>query len=316
MKVSPTLLTLTLCAVFGAAHATDVNSKVVKFTNGWQPGLDGTGEIRLTAADAQKPHWAIQFTFATQAVENNVGVTHRVMGIIPEPTTPEEDLFARLTGAVTEPDFLIAGDGRFVALKDLPGLRKALREKIRETFGRLNAVKSDPANFERFVERSTSQDLLEGRVEEDWNRMVSRWIGARLGVGKEYHFDETVTLPIPSRSLPKLLMHGTYTLTHLETCDRAAVARTCAIIQMHLLPDEADLTRVTQEVFAYTPKIGKEADDTPTMAVDVVAEIVTEPDGLIPHRYAITKKVDVTLSKDGKNSQQMLDKRETTLTYP
>ena len=54
----------------------------------------------------------------------------------------------------------------------------------------------------------------------------------------------------------------------------------------------------------------------PTIAVAVDAEIVTEPDGLIPHRYAITKKVDLILSKDGKNMQHMFDKRETTFTYP
>src|SRR5882762_4140118 len=106
MKVLPTLLTLTLCAVFSAAHATDVHSKVVKFTNGWQPGLSGTGEIRLTAAGAREPNWAFQFTFATEPGEKYVGVTHRVTGFTPEPRNSEDELFGQLTGAVTEPDFL------------------------------------------------------------------------------------------------------------------------------------------------------------------------------------------------------------------
>jgi len=41
------------------------------------------------------------------------------------------------------------------------------------------------------------------------------------------------------------------------------------------------------------------------MQVDVDAEVITEVDGLIPHGYAITKKVDILLSKDGKNTQHM-----------
>ena len=45
------------------------------------------------------------------------------------------------------------------------------------------------------------------------------------------------------------------------------------------------------------------------------AALVTEPDGLIPHSYTITKKVEVNLSADGKNSQHILDQRETTYTY-
>jgi len=145
---------------------------------------------------------------------------------------------------------------------------------------------------------------------------VSRWIDKRVGVGKEYHFEENVALPIPRHTLPTLLMHGTYTLTRLHPCDRAAVARTCATLVMHFTPDEADLARLTQEVLGNSPKIGKDPDDTPSMEVAIDAEVVTEVDGLIPHRYAITKKVDILLSKDGKNTQHMFDKRETIFTYP
>jgi hypothetical protein len=316
MKIAPPLLTLTLCAIFGAAAAADVSSRVVTFTNGWQPGVSGTGEVRITPSGAQEPNWAFQFTFNTETVEKSIGVIHRVTGFSPEPKSHEDELFAQLTGAVTEPDFLITGEGRFVALKDLPGLRTTLRQTIRETFDRLHAAQADTANFERFVERNTTQEVLEGRVAEDWHRMVSRWIDKRVSVGKEYHFDETVALPIPRHTQPRLLMHGTYTLARLQPCDRAAVARTCAIVVMHLQPDDEDLARVTQEVLGNTPKIGKDPEDVPTMEVSVDAEIVTEPEGLMPHRYAITKKVDVILSKDGKNMQHMLDKRETTFTYP
>ena len=315
MKIAPPLVTLTLCALSGAAQATDVSAKVVTFTNGWQPGLTGNGEVRITSSGSQEPNWAFQFSLATAPVENNIGVSYQVTGFTPEPRSNEDELFAKLTGAVTEPDFLITGAGHFVGLKDLPGLRRLLRETIRETFGRLNAARSDPANFERFVEQMTTQDRLEGRAAEDWHRMVSRWIDKRLGVGKEYHFEENVALPIPRHTIPTLLMHATYRLTRLQPCDRGSVARTCATLVMHFTPDEADLVRLTQEVLGNTPKIGKDPEDTPTIEVDVEAEVVTEVDALIPHRYAITKKVDILLSRDGKNTQHMFDKRETTFRY-
>jgi hypothetical protein len=146
--------------------------------------------------------------------------------------------------------------------------------------------------------------------------MVSRWIDKRVTVGKEYRFDDLVALPIPRKPVPNLSMHGTYRLSRLEPCNRAGVARTCAVMEMHLQPDEVDLARVTHAVFGNTPTTGKDFGAVPTMAVTVDAELVTEPDSLIPHRYAITKKVEVTLSADGKNSQHTLDQRETTFTYP
>ncbi|MGH8265041.1 MAG: hypothetical protein ACRET4_16300 [Steroidobacteraceae bacterium] len=315
MKIAPTLITLTLCALTGAAQATDASARAVTFTNGWQPGLSGNGEVSIASSGSQEPNWAFQFSLATQPLENNIGVTFEVTGFTPEARSNEDELLAKLTGAVTEPDFVITGAGHFVGLRDLPGLRKSLRETIRETFGRLNAARSDPGNFERFVEQSTAQDRLEGRAAEDWHRMVSRWIDKRVGVGKEYHFEENVALPIPRHTLPTILMHATYTLTHLQPCDRAAVARTCATLVMHFTPDETDLARLTHEVLGNTPKIGKDPEDVPTMQVEVDAEVVTEVDGLIPHRYAITKKVDILLSKDGKNTQHMFDKRETTFRY-
>lgn len=315
MKIVPPLITLTLCALTGAAQATDVSAKVVTFTNGWQPGLGGNGEVRITSSGTREPNWAFQFAFATAPVENNIGVTYQVTGFTPDARTNEDELFAKLTGAVTEPDIVITGAGHFVGLRDLPGLRKSLRDTIRETFARLNAAQSDPANFERFAEQTTAQDRLEGRAAEDWHRMVSRWIDKRVGIGKEYHFEENVALPIPRHTIPTLLMHGTYTLTRLQSCDRASAAHTCATLVIHYTADEADLARLTQEMLANTPKIGKDPDDTPHMEVAVDAEVVTEVDGLIPHRYAITKKVDILLSKDGKNTQHMFDKRETTFTY-
>lgn len=316
MKAALLLLTVTLGAVSGPARATDLNSRVVTFTNGWQPGVGGTGEVRITSLGAPGRDWTYQFTFATNAVEDSLAVTHQVTGFSPEPANSQEELLARMTGAVTVPDFLITPGGRFVGLEDLQGLRSTLRDDIRETFERPQATQTDPASFERFVERATSQEVLEGRVAEDWHRMVSRWIDKRVAVGKEYRFDDVVALPIPRRPVPKLSMHGTYKLSRLQPCARAGVAQTCAVIEMHLRPDDADLARVSEAVFGNTPTTGKDKSGAPTMAVTVDAELVTEPDSLIPHRYAITKKVEVNLSADGKNSQRTLDQRETTFTYP
>lgn len=316
MKVVPLLLTVTLGAVLGAAHATDLNARIVTFTNDWQPGVAGTGEIRITGSGEPGPNWTFQFAFATNAENNNLALAHRITGFSPDPATGQQELLARMTGAVTAPDFLVTPSGRFVGLKDLQGLRRALREDISETFGRLQGSQADLANFERFLERATSQEVLEGQVAEDWQRMVSRWIGKRMTLRKEYPFDEVVALPIPRKSVPTLSMHGTYKPSRLEPCNRAGVARTCAVLEMHLQPDETDLARVTHAVFGNTPTTGKDFGAAPTMAVTVDAELVTEPDSLIPHRYAITKKVEVTLSADGKNSQHTLDQRETTFTYP
>jgi hypothetical protein len=315
MKAALSLLALTLGAVSWPAGATDLGSKVVTFTNGWQPGVSGTGEVRITGSGAPGPNWTFRFTFATDAVEDKLGIRCEITDFTPDPANAEEELFARMTGAVTEPDFLVTQSGQFAGLKDLPGLRRTLRDDIRESFARPQAARADPANFERFIDTATTQEVLEGRVAEDWHRMVSRWIDARARVGKEYKLDDVVALPIPRRPLPKLSMHGTYTVTRLERCDRAGLARTCAVLALHLTPDDADLARVTHEVFGNTPTKGKDGD-IPAMAVTVDAELVTEVDGLIPHRYAITKKVEVNLSADGKNSQRTLDQRETTFTYP
>jgi len=189
---------------------------------------------------------------------------------------------AKLTGAVTEPDFVITGAGHFVGLRDLPGCEnRCVKPSAKPSTP--ERARSDPSNFERFVEQTTAQDRLEGRAAEDWHRMVSRWIDKRVGVGKEYHFEENVALPIPRHTLPTILMHATYALTRLQSCERAGVARTCATLVVHFTPDEADLARLTLEVLGNTPKIGKDPEDVPTMQVDVDAEVITEVDGLIPH---------------------------------
>jgi len=89
------------------------------------------------------------------------------------------------------------------------GLRKSLRENHPRNLRRLNAARSDPSNFERFVEQTTAQDRLEGRAAEDWHRMVSRWIDKRVGVGKEYHFEKTSRCRFAPHA-STILMHATY----------------------------------------------------------------------------------------------------------
>jgi hypothetical protein len=226
-----------------------------------------------------------------------------------------------MTGAVTEPDTLVSTSGLFVGLQDVGALRAALRADVNDTFARKHMTRPDSSNFDRYIETATSQQRLEGRLAEDWHRMVARWIGAHARVGHEYQIDDVVMLPIAGQAQPKLAMHGTYQITQLQPCTRARESRVCAVLQIHLQPDAADLERVTSEVYGKTADSKSEdgklkPGSVHAMTVSVDAEVLTEPDTLIPHRYAISKHIEMNLSEDGKSVQRMSDERETTYTYP
>ncbi|HZF15579.1 MAG TPA: hypothetical protein VE046_06520 [Steroidobacteraceae bacterium] len=316
MKPAIGICAVLLGSLAATAQATDLNSKTVSFAFAWEPGLSGTGETKVSGTAARVPGSIIRFTFVTDGVGENLRVRHLLTGFSPEPTNDESELFARMTGAVTEPDILVSNSGRFVGLQDVGALRAALRADVSDTFERKHMTRPDSTNFDRYIETATAQPRLEGRLAEDWHRRVSRWIGVRARVGNEYQINDVVMLPIAGQAQPKLTMHGTYTITQLQPCVRARVSRVCAVIQMHLQPDGEDLDRVTNEVY------GKATDGKPkpgsvqAMTVSVDAEVVTEPDGLVTHRYTISKHIEMNLSDDGKSVQRMSDERETTYLYP
>ncbi len=316
MKVAIRSLPLLLCALCTSVLASDLDSKTVTFSFAWEPGISGTGETKVAGTAARVPGSIIRFSFVTDGVGEDLRIRHQLTGFIPEPTNDEDELFARMTGAVTQPDTLVSTSGRFVGLQDVGALRSALRADVNDTFARKHMTRPDSSNFDRYIETATSQQRLEGRLAEDWHRTVSRWIGVRARVGNEYQISDVVMLPIAGQAQPKLAMHGTYTVTQLQPCMRARVSRVCAVLQMHLQPDDADLERVTNEVYGKAADGKLKPGSVHGMTVSVDAEVVTEPDSLITHRYTLSKHIEMNLSDDGKSVQRMSDERETAYTYP
>jgi hypothetical protein len=151
--------------------------------------------------------------------------------------------------------------------------------------------------------------LIQQSAENTWQTLVGTWAGGELELGAEYETDEEVPSPlVPGATLKTKLRFG---VERRLPCPGGAT-RSCVELKLHSEPDPASLRKLVEKVGA---KFGtKGLGDVGQLGVTQDFTLVTEPEGLIPHRLEIVKTVEVRAAPPTESGRQV-DRTLWTFTY-
>jgi hypothetical protein len=151
------------------------------------------------------------------------------------------------------------------------------------------------------VQTLTSEQALNASAAQQWNFMVGTWAGAQLALGQE--LEQSQKEPVPMLPGNEILMHYTIRAKRRLPCTREGVERGCVELEMRSTSDPDDMRRVIEAVFA---KLGAQDLKVPafrSLQVEMLLEVVTEPDGLFPHSVSTTRRMNGTVELDGQTRE-------------
>jgi len=308
-----------MAAVPGAALAQDAPNRLsLRF--GWQPGL----ELRVTATRTRTRATTESVTRRSTArytlTVASEGENLRIRFTDPEFETeadadseiPAEQakMMDELAGLM--PDFIVGRDGAFVGLYDLPGYQKRFGDFLSE----IVPPDVDDALLAKMKAMLTSEAFLNARAAEEWNAIVGAWTGAdfAIGVPSEYSQNEPLAL-IPGAEVK---MNYAFTAESVSLCRRGGVDRACAELSMRSVADAEDTKRVVE---AFLEKLAAGKAPVPmvfrTLEIENQLNVTTEPSGLIPHAYTLTKSIRGTVDTPrGPQALEQTDRTEVRYVSP
>jgi hypothetical protein len=145
---------------------------------------------------------------------------------------------------------------------------------------------------------------------------VGAWAGAEFEFGEIYGYSNRE--PIPAFPGQMILMNYEFEAKRLVPCRRAGKDRQCAEVEMRSTTDPEDTKKMIESVLSKLS--GGEMPPIPpfkTLEVENTILLVTEPDGLVPHAYTVTRSMRGTAEIEGEvQSLRQVDETRVTYTYP
>ena len=141
---------------------------------------------------------------------------------------------------------------------------------------------------------------------------MGSWAGVELQLGKEYV--TTIESPVPLVPGGKVKTTLRLRAERFLDCPGAPGAK-CVELKLRSEPDRKSLAKLAA---ALPAEPGTKADLKSTDLLSGVEEatLVTEPAGLIPHRLAVTKTVELRPSADEPENRSQVDRTTWTFDYP
>ncbi len=221
---------------------------------------------------------------------------------------------AQLAAQIAElmPDYVVKKSGEFSRIHDLPAYQKRLEVFIDE----LMPKDIDPGLLAQFRAIFTSEGFLTGKAAEQWNTIVGVWAGAEFEFGEVYGYSNRE--PIPAFPGELILMNYEFSAKRLVPCRRAGKDRQCAEVEMRSTTDPEDTKKLIESMLSRLA--GGEMPPIPpfkTLEVMNTIHLVTEPDGLVPHAYTVTRTMQGTIEIEGQvQSVQQVEETRVEYTYP
>jgi hypothetical protein len=251
--------------------------------------------------DAEGEHLRIRFTDPEFEATPDVDAV---------PSSERAEIMAKLADLM--PDFVVTRAGAFVGLHDLPGFQKKLRNLLTQ----IMPPNLDPAVITQMQSLLTSEAFLNSRAAEEWNATVGAWVGGsfEFGVPEEYSRLD----PVPVFPGSEIRMNYAFSAEGTLACERASSARRCVQLMMRSVADPEDTKRMIDSFLAkLAPDQAPEMPVFRTLAIENVLRVTTEPEGLIPHSYSLTKSIRGTLAApDGEQAVEQTDTTEVRYTHP
>ncbi len=279
----------------------------------WEPGMSArveTTKTRVRIAETREERTA---TSAYTIVIDAAGEALRVRSV--DPTFDLDTDEAAVAGApgpsperlavigqIAElmPDFLVNRSGGFLAVHDLDSFRTRLETVFRELLG----PGADFPAVAQLISVLASEDYVTQRAAEQWNAIVGFWVDEQLeaGVVRSHSAREPVSM-LPGQ---ELLLHYEFEALRAVACERNGAPRGCVELELRSSADAVDTQRVLAAFMAELPD--GETEGMPvfeTLDMSNVVRLVTEEDGLLPHRLEITRSFDAVLGFAGGQRQSI-----------
>lgn len=207
------------------------------------------------------------------------------------------------------PDFVVTGDGTFAGFED----RAALRARFTELLAASLPSNSDPAAAPVVAQMFSGSGFLEAVVTERWNALVGVWAGNEFEVGAWYAY--TSEFPLPSLlqlGADGFTLEYSISIVRLLPCTRSEVERRCVELDIRAVVDPEVVRSMTMRMLGR--ELGEASIVPGSVRVSASQRVITEVDGLIPHRHELRETFRATLS-NGRASQPIQTARESTTTY-
>lgn len=156
------------------------------------------------------------------------------------------------------------------------------------------------------------QEALEAHALGWWLAVVAMWDGTSIAPGVPHRTTDTV--PLPADPAIMIRRHTTMQMTGLHPCVRDHKLLTCVALESESVVESEDYLRA---LAAYRNAHLSRTDGKPELpaaaTMRVKMRLVTEPDSLVPHDWAVTQTV--TLTKDSGSSRLFTHVTTWTATY-
>ena len=155
----------------------------------------------------------------------------------------------------------------------------------------------------------TTEEQLEKKIRESWDREVGAWIGATLDQGDTYEAQYTIEAPaLQNAPIP---MKAQFKYVGRVPCNDESEAENCVELEM--------LTKVNSEILAqaledFLQKAGISDFHVEEFQLEEKVQLITEPGTLIPHRMHLRRLSSTVISQNGQTSEAN-EYREIKATY-
>ena len=209
------------------------------------------------------------------------------------------------------PDFVVAKDGEFQRIHDVGAYQARFRVLLRSML----ANPEDSTTLQGVQAALTSEAVLSSAVKEYWNAVVGTWVGVTFEAGETYGYSSKE--PIAFFPGQQVQMNYSFMVKRRLPCSSNTSAHPCVELEMRSVADPENTKRMIETMFEkFSGGVAKVAA-LKTLAVENVILLVTEPNGLIPHRMKATKTVKGTMSVEGKDVPiEQVDVTQTEYAYP
>lgn len=320
---------LLVAAAISAARADEAPAPAptrVELQFGWKPGLERVVTGTRTRIRSAEETVSRSSTSRYRQRVGTEGENLRIQFIDPEfdaavgatADSPAEQ--AKMMEKIAElmPDFIVTHQGEFVGIHDLPGFQKKLQGFL------VGIMPPNPAGTEeasavvlaRMQSMLTSEAFLNSRAAEEWNAIIGAWSGASFEVGVPEEFSRGE--PVAAFAGNEIRMNYAFVAEKVLTCKRGGVERRCAVLLMRSESDPEDTKRLVESFLqSLAPDLSPQTPMFRTLAIENVLRVTTEPEGLIPHAYTLTKTMTGTVvTPNGDLPIEQIDTTEVTYADP
>ncbi len=310
MRLFPKFFSCFLCPCLVAAGlAPAALADTVSLRYGWTAGLDilvtfegerirfgegkerrvlGSGSYRLTTAtsDAGLVLRYSEFEMEPVDVQGMPGVDTG-----PGPQAQMQRLVSQLGGAL--PETVIGPEGYIVQFNGTAETVAAFREAFRGLTDQL-PPEARP-RMQEILDQIMTEEILQQRMIEEWNRDVGVWIDAELERDELYQTEAVGQVALLGNA--ELSSVITFQYQGPAPCEEGAAQARCVKLVMR---SQIEPEALTEALHAFTERLaGQPVPKVTDLKQDQHVELITDPQTLMPRRIIIEKHNTMLVMQGG-----------------